>query len=250
VQPKIQKKIQKENKLHRLRARQNEVPPGPNPEPKWEEQPKADRIVRSPAGNLMKSSDLEKLNESRLGVPPTITPSQPTVELKQYDIEKIQIQPFDESMVMYMKTMQEQNNVYAGLRQQEENIRVNLNTLRSAIHDLKAMRQEELRSIFIPYLNGLRQITPERRDEFIRSNISMYRNFDIQYKSIQGQRANRADELGEARLRVLKRLWDVMISEHGFKQDDLIELVDHESWGKLQAMVRPKIELPTIETVK
>jgi len=223
VQPKIQKKIQKENKKHEARIRTGNAVHNPND-----------------PGSYNKSSIPEKPNIEQ----------PPDIEIRQYDIEKIQIQPFDESMVMYMKTMQEQNNVYAGLRQQEENIRVNLNTLRSAIHDLKAMRQEELRSIFIPYLNGLRQITPERRDEFIRSNIGMYRNFDIQYKSIQGQRANRADELGEARLRVLKRLWDVMISEHGFKQDDLIELVDHESWGKLQAMVRPKIDLPTIETVK
>jgi len=215
VQPKIQKKIQKENKKHEPIIGDN-----------------SKKLILDGNGSIIKQ------------IP------EPDIEIRQYDIEKIQIQPFDESMVIYMKTMQEQNNVYAGLRQQEENIRVNLNTLRSAIHDLKAMRQEELRSIFIPYLNGLRQITPERRDEFIRSNIGMYRNFDIQYKSIQGQRANRADELGEARLRVLKRLKDIMIEEHGFTQEELNELTDHESWGKLQAMVRPKKDLPLAATVK
>ena len=177
-------------------------------------------------------------------------PRTPEVELRQYDIEKILVQPFDESMVGYMKTMQEQNNIYAGLRQQEEQIRVNLNNLRMAVHELRMMRPEQLRTIYIPYLNGLRQITPERREEFIQSNIRMYLNLDIQYKSLNGQRANRADELGESRLRVLKRLWDIMITEHGFKQEDLINIVEQTPVGVTHAMVRPKIELPTIATVQ
>lgn len=171
-------------------------------------------------------------------------------EMKLYEMEKIKIQPFDETMVGYMKTMQEQNNVYAGLRQQEENLRVNLNTIRTAVHELRRMRNEELRTIYIPYLNGLRQITPDRRNEFIQSNMEMYRNIDIQYKSVTGQRVNRADELGEARLRVLKRLWNIMIWEHGMKQQDLIDIVDNEQYNQPLAMVRPKKELPIAATVK
>uniref|UniRef100_A0A6M3KZ85 Uncharacterized protein n=1 Tax=viral metagenome TaxID=1070528 RepID=A0A6M3KZ85_9ZZZZ len=175
---------------------------------------------------------------------------EPQIELKQYDPEKILIEPFDETTVGYMKTMQEQNNVYAGLRQQEETLRLNLNNIKKAVHELRRMRNDELSTIYMPYLNGLRRITPDRRNEFIKINRDMYHNFDIQYKSVQGQRLNRADELGEARLRVLKRLWDIMIAEHGMKEKDLIELLDHSDYGKPQALIRTKAELPTSETVK
>lgn len=172
------------------------------------------------------------------------------IEIKQYEPEKVLIEPFDETVVGYMKVMQEQNNIYAGLRQQEETLRLNLNNIKNAIHELRRMRNEELRTIYMPYLNGLKQITPERRNEFIKINMDMYHSFEIQYKSVQGQRINRADELGEARLRVLKRLWGIMIAEHGMKQEDLIQLVDHKDYGKLQALLRPKTELPKSEMVK
>lgn len=170
-------------------------------------------------------------------------------ELKIYNMDTIRIQPFDEVMVGHMKSMQEQNNIYAGLRQQEEELRVNLNTIRGAIHELKRMRPEELREIQLPWLNGLRRITPDRRNEVIKANIEAHHSLDIRYKSVVMQRMNRADELGEARLRVLKRLCDVVRYEHNMSWDDLVDILEPKSFNETRVMVRTKDELPTAETV-
>jgi hypothetical protein len=110
------------------------------------------------------------------------------------------------------------------------------------------MRDEQLRNIYMPYLNGLRQITPASRDEFIKANIKMYDNFDNQYKGVVAQRQHRADELGEARMRVLKYLWSVMISEHKMTQEELWDILKIEEEN--QKGVRKKEELPTMEAVK
>ena len=43
------------------------------------------------------------------------------LEMPVYELDKIKVQPFDEITVGYLKTMQEQNNVYVGLRTQDYN---------------------------------------------------------------------------------------------------------------------------------
>jgi hypothetical protein len=170
---------------------------------------------------------------------------EPEIELKEYQPEQINIQAFDEIMVGYMKNMQEQNNLYAGLRTQEEQIRMNLNNLKKAIHDLKRMRNEELRTILRPYITGLKQLTPEDRNEFIKNNIMMYTGFDNQFKSVQAQRLHRGDELGEARMLVLKRLFFTIMYEHHIDPDELCDIIKPDVENPKN--IRKKTELPTIE---
>jgi len=71
-------------------------------------------------------------------------------ELKEITPDVVKIQAFDEKTIDAMKIMQEQNNIYANLRGTEEKIRININSLRKAIHDIKKMRPEELRTIAVP----------------------------------------------------------------------------------------------------
>ena len=171
---------------------------------------------------------------------------EPQVELKDYQLEPIKINTFDEKTIELIKILQEQNNIYGGLRQQEEEIRKNINSLKKAIHDIRRMRNEELRTIFMPYLNGLKSMTPDRRSEFIKANIMMYQNFDNQYQSVRNQRLHRCDELGEARLRLLKRLWNILYREHNMKQEDMYEMI-HIPDGTVITGFRPENEIPKLE---
>ena len=167
-------------------------------------------------------------------------------ELKEITPDVVKIQAFDEKTIDAMKIMQEQNNIYANLRGTEEKIRININSLRKAIHDIKKMRPEELRTIAVPYLNGLKFMTPDRRNEFIKTNIEMYNVFDNEYQSIKGQRLHRGDELGEARMVVLKKLWGVLIRQHGFKHEDLCDMLripegENLFWNRKQEVI-PKAD--------
>jgi hypothetical protein len=110
------------------------------------------------------------------------------------------------------------------------------------------MRPEELRGIFRPYLQGMKQITPADRNEFIKNNIMLYQNYDNQYKSVNLQRLHRGDELGEARMHVLKQLWNYMIYEHGIKPEELFEIL--KPFTENPVGVRKKEELPLLETVQ
>ena len=167
------------------------------------------------------------------------------LEMPVYELDKIKIQPFDEITVGYLKTMQEQNNVYVGLRTQEEQLRVTLNNVRTALHDIKKMNSEELRTISFPYLAGYKTLTPATRKEFIQNNMKAYRSLETQYKAAKMQRIHRADELGETRIRVLKRLWNILVNEHDMKQEELYKMLDVNI---PMPLIRPKEQIPILES--
>lgn len=169
------------------------------------------------------------------------------MDMPEYQLEKLKISPFDEVTVGHLKNMQEQNNVYVGLRTQEEQLRVNMKAVRDAIHEVKKMRPEQLKTISFPYLAGFKTLTNETRDEWIKTHINMYTSFETQYKTVRAQRIHRGDELGEARIRVLKRLWNVMVNEHDISQEDLYKMLDVDI---PMPLIRPKAEIPTVETSK
>lgn len=166
---------------------------------------------------------------------------EPQVDLQEFPMENVKIMPFDEITVGYLKDMQEQNNIYIGLRNQEEQMRVNLNQIKKAIHEIKRMNAAELNELSFPYLAGYRRVTMASRDEFVKANINVYRSMENQYKALHAQRLHRGDEYGEARMRVLKRLYTIAITENDFDQEELNEMLNI---NRDNPLVRPKNELP------
>ena len=149
-------------------------------------------------------------------------------EVKIYDEKPeatyavVKLEAFDEVGVGLLKEMQDRNNEYAALRQQEEQTRLRMKQLREFIHKIKKMR--DITKINVPFGSGFRQLELSEKDEFIKNHIEVYNNLDNQLQGIIGQRMHRLQAYGHSLERVMMYLW-ARLNSLGYKDEELI--ADH-----------------------
>lgn len=158
------------------------------------------------------------------------------------------IREFTEPQVKEMGWLSEMNNAYAGLWTQEQQTMMKHKALTELIHKLKH-DEIKISNIYRPFVgNHLVRLESSDKDEFIKSFVDAFTQTEVQLKSLAGQKEHRGEELGEARMRVMRMLWILLKQQHGFKDNELYEnMLDYD---RKENLIRPLDKLPVVVPVE
>jgi len=109
------------------------------------------------------------------------------------------------------------DNLYRSMSTDEDN---HLKQMHAFKDVMKKLRSKNVMHVQIA--NGLTEdVTPSIRKTLIDNTNKSFNAVNDKYKGIVEQKKHRADELGEARIRMFKMLGDILKYQHGLSVDDL-----------------------------
>jgi len=162
--------------------------------------------------------------------------------------DKPVVEAFDPNQVKELEIMREQNNLYGTLRQQEETSKIQILNIQAVIHKINTgdVRMDEL---FVPFgMGNQRRLTERHKKEYLETYMKMLQMEENKLKSLNGQRLHRGDEVGEQRLKVMRMLCAILVSQHGFTEDELFNHCKEYNDARLHPNELKM--LPTTETLQ
>lgn len=136
--------------------------------------------------------------------------------------EKPLVEAFDQNQINQMTILNEQNNMYGSIRQQEEQIKVQVRTLKKIIHDVRSGKTR-MNTLHIPYgmPGGSKNLTEQDKQEYLDMFMKQLVVEENKLKALSGQRLHRGDELGEQRMKILRMFTDILVHQHKFTEEEL-----------------------------
>jgi len=127
------------------------------------------------------------------------------------------VEAFIPQEVDILKHLTTIDNLFRSLKGDEEKHRLQLNGIKSVMKKLRAKN-----SLQVQVANGLMEdVTPTIRGELISNTNKNFNSMNDAYKGLVEQSKHRADEVGEARIRMLKMLVYVLRRQHKFTDKEI-----------------------------
>jgi len=161
--------------------------------------------------------------------------------------KKVIVEAFDQPQVQDLEIMREQNNLFGSLRIQEEQSKKQIQNLKKILDDLNTDKVK-VHDLIVPYgMGGFRRLLPQAKQDLIKAYVKQLEIEENKLNAIIGQRQHRADEVGEQRLKVFRMLWSTLVTQHGFKNEELCEhCTEYMKNNTNRAFLRPEQDITDI----